>query len=64
MDIIGSILRILKSINLRYEKDCDDHSINLNLNDEPTNITGSLSMKVSKHKKSEISAKLGKDEDT
>lgn len=61
MDILGSILRFLKSLNLKYEKNCDEHNVELNINDEATNLEGSLHINVGKDKKSEISAKLGSD---
>jgi len=64
MDIIGNILKFLKGVNLKYEKNEDSHSIDLNLKDEPTTIEGSLSVKINKDKEPEISASLGKGRET
>lgn len=62
MDIVGNLLKLLKSLNFKYEKNEDNHSLDLNLKEETTNLEGSLSVKVNKNKQSEISARLGKDE--
>ena len=61
MEIISYLLKFLKSLNFKYEKNEDNHSLNLNLKEETTNLEGSLSVKVNKDKQSEISASLGKD---
>jgi len=60
MDIVGNLLKFLKSLNFKYEKNEDNHSFDLNIKEETTNLEGSFRMKVNKDKQSEISAKLGK----
>jgi len=63
MDVIGFLLNVLKGVNLKYQKDDSNHNIDMSLNDETTNLEGTLSIKVGKDKKSEVSATFGKDED-
>lgn len=63
MDIITSLLNFLKGLNLKYEKNNDEHSFDLNIDDENTNLKGSLSVKLDKDKPAEVSAKFGENKE-
>jgi len=56
MEIIKKILSILKKINFRYEKNENNHSLNINMNDE---LKGSIHVDMDDSGKRNISAKLG-----
>jgi hypothetical protein len=58
MDIIKVIFNILKNINFRYEKNADNHTIDLNI-DGDSDIKGSLSIKSDKDNGTNISAHMG-----
>ena len=59
MDILEGLVRFLKSINLKYEKNKDSHLLNLKIKDEPTDIEGGIDVTINGDG-STISANIGK----
>ena len=59
MDILEGLIRFLKGINLKYEKNKNSHLLNLKIKDEPTDIEGSVNVIINSDE-STISANIGR----